>query len=323
MNRAWLRDSIRTLSVCALAGTVGCGSDTAAAGYAVRDSAGIRVVENGAADAPGLAEWRIAAAPTVDVGVLEGAPEYQLFRVSGAERLSDGRLVVANTGTQELRFYDAQGRYLKSVGREGDGPGEFRMGFGLMRLRGDTLAVFDWSLRRISWFAPDGVFVRSAAVAERDAGTFPIVRGAFADGSFFALAGPVFRPGEVPKGSFQRDTRYFRVGPEGAVADTLGSFPGPEEYNGQEGGGFFVTSLPLGAAPAYAVAGERFWFGDGRHARVGTYDETGRLRALVRWQQAARPVTSRDVEAEKARRLEGSQDPNWQRIVESMFADMP
>ena len=69
--------------------------------------------------------WRVAAEPTVDIGVLDGAPEYQLFRVRAALTLSDGRIVVSNSGTQQLRLYDPQGRYLVTAGGPGEGPGEF------------------------------------------------------------------------------------------------------------------------------------------------------------------------------------------------------
>src|SRR5690606_16795253 len=104
-----------------------CGAgERAATDIAVRDSAGIALGEDTAAVWPEGGGWHLSPEPLVEIGVLDGAPEDQLFRVVGARRLGDGRIVVANSGTHELRFYDAQGRHLRSVGREGEGPGEFR-----------------------------------------------------------------------------------------------------------------------------------------------------------------------------------------------------
>ncbi|MFQ5702894.1 MAG: hypothetical protein ACE5HT_02620 [Gemmatimonadales bacterium] len=70
--------------------------------------------------------WRLADRPTVDIGEQQHDPNYQLFRVASAIRLSDGRIVIANAGTQELRFYDPDGMYDATTGGAGDGPGEFR-----------------------------------------------------------------------------------------------------------------------------------------------------------------------------------------------------
>ncbi|WP_419943063.1 hypothetical protein [Candidatus Palauibacter sp.] len=61
----------------------------------------------------------------MSIGTAGGDPAYELFRVGGAMRLSDGRIVVANAGTGELRVYDPDGIHLASWGGQGDGPGEF------------------------------------------------------------------------------------------------------------------------------------------------------------------------------------------------------
>ncbi|MCZ6857663.1 MAG: hypothetical protein O7F70_06650, partial [Gemmatimonadetes bacterium] len=69
--------------------------------------------------------WRVAEFPELTLGGLDAAPEYEFFNVAGAVRLSDGRLVVANAGSYELRFYTASGTYQTHAGRQGGGPGEF------------------------------------------------------------------------------------------------------------------------------------------------------------------------------------------------------
>jgi hypothetical protein len=47
-----------------------------------------------------------------------------LFRVRGAVLLRDGSIAVANNGTHEARVYGLDGKLLRRIGREGDGPGE-------------------------------------------------------------------------------------------------------------------------------------------------------------------------------------------------------
>ena len=69
----------------------------------VRDSAGVTIVENGRPAPDSRLGWQVSATPTVSIGVSEGDPNYELFGVTGATRLSDGRTVVANGGSNELK----------------------------------------------------------------------------------------------------------------------------------------------------------------------------------------------------------------------------
>ena len=42
-----------------------------------------------------------------------------------ATKLSDGRIVVANGGSDELRIFDRSGTHVGTWGGQGEGPGEF------------------------------------------------------------------------------------------------------------------------------------------------------------------------------------------------------
>ena len=92
---------------------------------------------------PGVGEWQLGPEPLVEIGVLNGEAPYQLFRVADAARLGDGRIVVINGGTNELRVYGADGGHLATWGGEGEGPGEFLLMQSLVRWPGDSLAVWD------------------------------------------------------------------------------------------------------------------------------------------------------------------------------------
>lgn len=79
-------------------------------------------------------------------------------------RDSRGQFYVAPTSNPgEIFVYDARGRYLRSLGRRGGGPGEFEVITELAIARGDTVHVFDGKLRRRTVISPDGAFVRSSA----------------------------------------------------------------------------------------------------------------------------------------------------------------
>lgn len=108
-------------------------------------------------DAP--ATWTLSADPTVVIGGADEREGYLLHQVVGATRLADGRIVVANHGTLQLRYYDPEGTHLFDAGGEGEGPGEFESLAGFTRLPGDSILVDSW--RRLSRFGPDGRYASS------------------------------------------------------------------------------------------------------------------------------------------------------------------
>jgi hypothetical protein len=80
-------------------------------------------------------------APHVRIGVVDGPPETTFGGVVGAVRLPTGHIAVADGGSHVVRFFDASGRHVGSVGREGSGPGEFQQLSWLGVCGGELLAV--------------------------------------------------------------------------------------------------------------------------------------------------------------------------------------
>ncbi len=82
-----------------------------------------------------------------------------LGRVGFMARFADGTLAVA----ERDRIHLVTGGQARTIGRHGDGPGEFRVISGLM-LAGDTLVAWDAGQRRLSWLGRDGAVHASAPV---------------------------------------------------------------------------------------------------------------------------------------------------------------
>lgn len=135
--------------------TFACSDSGSRRADAVRDSAGIRIIEA----APPTTEWTVADSPVLRIGVIEGDSAYQFHNVSYATRLSDGRIVVANGGT-EMRWFSPQGTHLSTLGGRGDGPGEFRSIRSAVVAPGDTVVVYDGASQRLTWLSPDGALLR-------------------------------------------------------------------------------------------------------------------------------------------------------------------
>lgn len=118
--------------------------------------------DGGASDSEGaLATWTLSAEPIVAIGGVDEREGYLLHQVVGATRLGDGRIVVANASTLQLRYYDPEGNHLFDAGGEGDGPGELRRPLDhFTRLPGDSILVASFQ-SGFTRFGPDGQYASS------------------------------------------------------------------------------------------------------------------------------------------------------------------
>jgi len=302
------------------------GAEAGGSGATVRDSAGIEIVENSSPEWKDGTGWRLADTPDVDIGVLEGADEYQLFQARDAKRLTDGRIVVANGGTNELRFYTPDGNHVASAGREGGGPGEFQQLGWIRTFGGDSLMVYDFSLGRMSVFDDNGTFARSFKITPIGEASFVIGADVFSDGMVLAKS-PLIFAGGIENGLNRRDELFQTYTATGEPVDSLGAFPGPEQFIQTGGSGnrrfIAITSLPFGRTPATAVYGTRFCFGASDTYEIACYERDATLRRLIRRSVPPRPVTPADVEAYKERELADVEDENARRDAERRYEEMP
>ncbi|MBA4160201.1 MAG: 6-bladed beta-propeller [Gemmatimonadetes bacterium] len=141
--------------------------------------------------APGAAAqerpWRVVQ--ELRIGSLDDE-RTALTRVSVVAVAPDLTLYVAQPMESLIRVFDSGGRYVRSIGRGGQGPGEF--GFlDQIGLRADTLWAVDLRLNRISRFARDGSHLRTDRLDPPQLGedflSIPPI-GSLADGSVIARA---------------------------------------------------------------------------------------------------------------------------------------
>ena len=115
--------------------------------YGTRDSAGITIVESRRPESGSRLGWAVGDEPALSIGTMEATAAYQLYRVADATRLADGRVVVANGGSNELLVFDANGGYLDAWGGQGEGPGEFTSLSLVAPWPGDSLIAASSGLR--------------------------------------------------------------------------------------------------------------------------------------------------------------------------------
>jgi hypothetical protein len=102
----------------------------------------------------------------VSVGVLDGAPEYQFGQIRALAVGPDGRIYVLDGHGPVVRMYAPDGTWLQDVGREGEGPGEYkRPDSGLVMRSDGKLLLRDPGNGRISMYTADGVYEGSWPLA--------------------------------------------------------------------------------------------------------------------------------------------------------------
>jgi hypothetical protein len=89
-----------------------------------------------------------------EVGTQDGG-DYGLTRAAGAVVGPNGHLYLLQPLERTVRAFTPDGKFVRYVGREGEGPGEFRQPLWIGFV-GDTLWVSDAALRRVSFFSAGG-----------------------------------------------------------------------------------------------------------------------------------------------------------------------
>lgn len=131
-----------------------CARGSASSGALVVDTASDGVVRVRNPDL-GEALPELAASPRARIGATNGPVAYQLGRVGGLLLGEDGRVYVLDQQARQIRAFDGQGRHVRTVGKEGSGPGEFRDPRGMRWSPDGTLWVTDYATQRYTVLTPE------------------------------------------------------------------------------------------------------------------------------------------------------------------------
>ena len=218
---------------------------------------------------PPDAPIEVVAAPSLCVGVAEGDPAQELDRVVTPFVLRDGRLVVPLAGPGEIRVFDAAGMHLLTMGRKGEGPGEF-MSLQAAWPRGDTIEAFDSRLLRITRFLPDG------AVEVVSIEPIPSAQAAVSGSPSFGWV----LTGVADAGMGRRDqVALHRLGRDGSHLGEVTRFEGMARYQV----GNFSGPDPLSPKTVSVVYGDRIYAGETLTPSLSVFGPDGMLERTITW----------------------------------------
>lgn len=128
----------------------------------------------------------------------------------------EGNTYALDFQLNEVKVYDADGEFVTSFGREGEGPGEFRFPTGLMLLPDDRLGVIQAAPGRIVVFTRDGAPAGEYPIPTNDDGTpFVLVTGRGTGDEVYLI----LRKDKMDQATsrYEQQMRLARVDDEGTI----------------------------------------------------------------------------------------------------------
>jgi hypothetical protein len=218
--------------------------------------------------------------------------------VRGVAVGTNGQIFVLEFRTQEIRAFDANGKFIKNIARKGAGPGEIASANGLVVGPNGTIWANDPANSRFSTFRSDGSFLRQYIV--------PITGYGFLWEGTIDAQGRIIEPVFTPRGSSVQEV-VRRFSPGDAKTDTLqfpcGNATRERVWEARSKNGGTVMSVPFTARPLRRMDARGFvWCSPGESyrivkARLGGTDTASVIDRKV----PAVPVPKAERDAEVAR----------------------
>jgi len=289
--------TIRLFTFLLLGTLAACQQEGARGGaFQIYDSAGVNIVES---KRPLWAEgeaWVLSSEPEVVIGLAEGDEEYLLNDVRGVRRLDDGRIAVLDAGSFRVRVYDSTGAHLIDLGREGDGPSEFRSPQFLSHVS-DTLVVYQALGGTASWFSPEGEFLRTSlglTQTERGKGAlflFGHLGNRFGIGTIVRAR----RDRPLEKGINREPWSIWRYDLLNSELDSLFPVPGAEvEILSSTATGSPQRRYVFGKWTCLAASRDHIYVAPTDEYSIQVFDREGTLQRIVRLDVTPRRVTRSD-----------------------------
>jgi hypothetical protein len=100
------------------------------------------------------------------IGAADGVEEYMFSRINDIDVDDEGNIYVAEGASAHIRIFDEKGKYLRTMGRKGQGPGEMQMPIYVQITLQNELLVHDYLAQRLSFFSLDGKYLRQKSTVE-------------------------------------------------------------------------------------------------------------------------------------------------------------
>lgn len=271
---------------------------------------------------PGVPTWTLSPSPILRIGD-DTDPNATFLRIKDVTRMPTGDILVPNDGTAELRVFSPRGAFIRSLSRQGQGPGE--LGYlGRVYRSGDTLFVTEFAPRSppLHVFTLRDGFRNRSVISPSNAPKGASIVGRLSGGEFLVMTGAVIM--HPVAGVLSRDTMpvgILRGGPSGTV-EWLGSFPnvswlGYASPTLRVGVG--MVRYTLGPSLVTGVSQDRIWIGDSGTGEIAIHDAKGTVVARAEWPMRSRAFSSASLDRARKRALAAATGPEDRARYEALY----
>ena len=119
---------------------------------------GIIVVKN--PKKPIYSEEILSLEEELSIGETGGKEEYMFSRARSITVDDEEQIYVLDSKEAHIKVFDKDGKYLRTLGRRGQGPGEMQRPVSIRITPQKEILVNDWGIRRVMFLNLDGEFIR-------------------------------------------------------------------------------------------------------------------------------------------------------------------
>jgi len=242
-------------------------------------------------------KMQIVFTEELSIGEVEGDENYMFGQNIFFNTDEDGNFYVSDVDAHRIQKYDPDGKYLLTIGRKGQGPGEFGS-VSLVRFDKDNnIYIYDAGNNRISFFDKDGKYLRQIRLKERYSNPFINSKG-------FIIANKlsVSEEGNVQKqisldGLFDNE---FNLVAELFIVET--EFPLPTGMDASSMGDYIAKVFSIMAfrpllAKTILVDNDFIYLGYPDKYEINVYSPEGKLGKKIAREYDPIPVSEKDKDS--------------------------
>jgi hypothetical protein len=261
---------------------------------------GLKVVRN--PNAPLFGDLKLNLLEDLQIGKEDGE-NYIFERIRRVKATDDGSIFVLDIKAAKIQKYDKNGTYLLTIGKKGQGPGEFQSPSNVF-IHPKTHEIYVQDSIRLKIFDPTGKYLREILLRN-----YPTEFLVDEEGNIWSVGGK-----QQEKGVFKALTE---IGPQGGILNTIAEAP----YNlyQKRTGENMVMTLSTGYEYDLYFTGllpRAYVYGYSEKYELSVIDSTGKNVLKIFKDEVPKSFTPGDVKGPAAESL-----PKYKPFFYSLFSD--
>ncbi len=205
----------------------------------------------------------------------------------------NNNIYISELQDQVIKVFNSDGKYIKTIGAKGSGPGEFQRVESMVFTKDGKLVVTDGGTRRTSFFDSEGQFLKS----------FQWRMGHY---RFILIKSSSYVFGERAYQGIRQNSYFYvkEIDFDGNEIRDYGDFKGANALITRlRSGGTSYTSLPVSPSSLFIGDKDKEWFFHCLNSEyiIEVYDTTGKLFRKIDRPYEPVPFTKKEVEKYRAR----------------------